>query len=147
LKAETWCRKRTAGEVEMERQVVNPWTWQDPLGFVQANKTTGAVRIAMCAGQLSVDADGRPLHPGDMSAQIEQALDNVETVLHEAVLKFSDVVRLNYYVTDIDEFIAAGATLSRRLLAGDCRPASTLLNVVRLAYPESMVEIEATALA
>src|SRR3712207_8311106 len=34
-----------------------------------------------CAGQFSSDAEGRPLHPGDMGMQLNQALDNLETVL------------------------------------------------------------------
>ncbi len=129
----------------MDRQVVNPWKWQDAFGFVQANWTSGAEHMLLCSGQLSVDADGRPTNAGDMRAQIEQALDNLETVLREAGFSLGDVVRLNYYVTDIDAFLGAGETLGRRLTAGECRPASTLLNVVRLAFPESMIEIEATA--
>jgi enamine deaminase RidA (YjgF/YER057c/UK114 family) len=131
----------------MERQAVNPWKWQDAFGFVQANKLSGVGRMVICSGQLSVDAEGRPLHPGDMSAQILQALDNVDTVLQNAGLKLSDVVRLNYYTTDVEAFIAAGEALGGRLAEGRCQPASTLLGVVRLAFPESLIEIEATAVA
>ncbi|MDP6511726.1 MAG: Rid family hydrolase, partial [SAR202 cluster bacterium] len=57
----------------------------------------------------------------------------------------SDVVRLNYYVTDIDAFFAAAETLGARLGQAGCRPASTLLGVASLAFPELLVEIEATA--
>lgn len=129
----------------MDRQVVNPWTWQDAFGFVQANKVSSVDRIVYCAGQTSVDAEGRPLHSGDMEAQIVQALDNLEAVLRDAGMNLSDVVRLNYYTTDVDRFIAAGETLGRRLAEGQCRPASTLLGVTRLAFPELLIEIEATA--
>jgi enamine deaminase RidA (YjgF/YER057c/UK114 family) len=76
----------------MERAVVNPWTWQDRFGFVQGNALTGAERLLLCAGQVSVDPDGKPLHPGDMTAQIAQALDNLETVLGEAEMTVADVV-------------------------------------------------------
>jgi enamine deaminase RidA (YjgF/YER057c/UK114 family) len=131
----------------MERLIVNPWTWQDAFGFVQANRLSEVGRQIVCSGQLSVDAGGRPLHAGDMSAQIVQALDNVETVLREAGFNLSDVVRLNYYTTDVEAFIAAGPRLGQRLAAGNCRPASTLLGIARLAFPESMIEIEATAMA
>ncbi len=68
----------------MERQVINPWTWQDQFGFVQANAIRGGQRMLICAGQAAVDADGHPLHPGDMRAQLTQALDNLETVLQAA---------------------------------------------------------------
>ena len=129
----------------MERRVVNPWTWQDQYGFVQANEASGVERVLVCSGQTSVDAEGQPLHEGDMAAQVAQALANVETVLGEAGFELGDVVRLNYYVTDVDAFVAAGAALAQRLAEAGCRPASTLLGVARLAFPTQLVEIEATA--
>ena len=45
----------------MEREIVNPWQWQDQYGFVQANALTGVERVVLCAGQTSSDADGK--HP------------------------------------------------------------------------------------
>jgi enamine deaminase RidA (YjgF/YER057c/UK114 family) len=129
----------------VERRIVNPWTWQDQLGYVQANETSGVERVLLCAGQTSVGADGQPLHDGDMGAQIGQALDNLETVLSEAGFELADVVRLNYFVTDVDAFIAAGEVYGAKLAQAGCRPASTLLGVARLAFPSLLVEIEATA--
>lgn len=131
----------------MEREIVNPWQWQDKFGFVQANALTGAARVVLCAGQTSSDADGNPVHPGDMSAQVGQALDNLETVLGQAGLGLGDVVRLNYYTTDIQAFFGASDVLAERFQAAGCRPASTLLGVAALAFPEFMIEIEATAAA
>jgi enamine deaminase RidA (YjgF/YER057c/UK114 family) len=131
----------------VERRIINPWTWQDAFGFVQANEITGAQRMLICAGQGAVDAEGRPVHAGDLVAQLNQALDNLEAVLAQAGLTLASVVRLNYYTTDVDGFVAAGETLGRRLGAAGCRCASTLLGVTRLAYPEMLVEIEATAVA
>jgi enamine deaminase RidA (YjgF/YER057c/UK114 family) len=129
----------------MERRIVNPWTWQDQLGYVQANETSGVERVLLCAGQTSVGADGQPLHDRDMGAQIGQAIDNLETVLREAGFELADVVRLNYFVTDVDAFIAAGEVYGAKLAQAGCRPASTLLGVARLAFPSLLVEIEATA--
>lgn len=131
----------------MEKQVINPWTWQDQFGFVQGNLVADAQRVLHCAGQTSVDADGAPLHAGDMDAQITQAIANLETVLSEGGMMLANVVRLTYYVTDIDAFFAAGATLGKLLGEAGCRPASTLLGVQRLAFPEFLIEIEATAVA
>jgi enamine deaminase RidA (YjgF/YER057c/UK114 family) len=130
----------------MERRVVNPWTWQDQYGYVQANEVSGVQRTLICAGQTSVDADGHPLHAGDMRAQMLQALDNLETVLHQAGFTLGDVVRLNYYTTDVDRFFEAADALGPRLAAAGCRSAGTLLGVTRLAFPELMVEMEATAM-
>ncbi len=129
----------------MERRIVNPWTWQDQLGYVQANALSGMERVLVCAGQTSVDAEGQPLHEGDMGAQVGQALDNLETVLGEAGFTLADVVRLNFFVTDVDAFIQAGETYGARLGQAGCRPASTLLGVSRLAFPSLLVEVEATA--
>jgi enamine deaminase RidA (YjgF/YER057c/UK114 family) len=135
----------TRAEVHVERRAVNPWTWQDQFGYVQANETSGVQRVLFCSGQTSVDADGQPMHEGDMGAQIGQALDNVEAVLREAGFELADVVRLNYYVTDVDAFTQAGEVYGAKLAEAGCRPASTLLGVARLAYPSLLVEIEATA--
>lgn len=129
----------------MDRRIVNPWTWQDRFGFVQAQEVTGAERILYCAGQTSVDAEGNPVHDTDMPAQVDQALNNLEEVLGRAGFQLSDVVRLNYYTTDVDAFIAAGEVWGARLAQAGCRPSSTLLGVARLAFPALMVEIEATA--
>ena len=129
----------------MERRIVNPWTWQDQLGFVQANETSGVERVLRCAGQTSVDADGQPMHEGDMGAQVGQALDNLEAVLGEGGFALADVVRMNYFVTDVDQFMQAGEVYGARLAQAGCRPATTLLGVSRLALPPLLVEIEATA--
>ena len=129
----------------MERRIVNPWTWQDQFGYVQANELSGMNRVLVCAGQTSVDTDGHPLHEGDMVAQVGQALDNLETVLGEAGFALADVVRMNFFVTDVDAFIQAGPAWGARLAQAGCRPASTLLGIARLAFPPLLVEIEATA--
>jgi enamine deaminase RidA (YjgF/YER057c/UK114 family) len=91
------------------------------------------------------------MHPEDMRGQISQALTNIETVLKNAGFELSDVVRLNYYTTDVDGFFEAfwggDDALVARLAEAGCRPASLLLGVTRLAFPELLVEIEATAVA
>ena len=91
------------------------------------------------------------MHPGDMRAQINQALTNIMTVLANAGFRLSDVVRLNYYTTNVEGFFEAfwggDGPLVTRLAEADCRPVSTLLGVASLAFPELLVEIEATAVA
>ena len=129
----------------MQRRVINPWTWQDQFGFVQANEVTGVQRTLFCAGQTSVDAVGAPVAVGDMVGQVNQALDNLETVLKQAGFTLADVVRLNYYTTDVEGFFRAAETVGARLGSAGCRAASTLLGVTRLAFPDLLIEIEATA--
>lgn len=124
---------------------INPWQWQDQFGFSQAIDVRSAQRVIYCAGQVSVDGSGAPMHKGNLAAQIDQALDNLETVLGQAGLKLSNVVRLNYYTTDVGGFIQAAATFGPRLHAAGCKPSSTLLGVASLFHPDIMIEIEATA--
>ncbi|HEY6778335.1 MAG TPA: RidA family protein [Thermoleophilaceae bacterium] len=131
----------------MGQRVINPWTWQDQFGFAQAIEVTGSERALFCAGQTSTDADGNPLHPGDMRAQVSQALDNLETVLREAGFDLSQVVRLNTYTTDVDALLGSYDLITSRLAEAGCRPSATLLGVARLAFPEYLVELEATAVA
>jgi enamine deaminase RidA (YjgF/YER057c/UK114 family) len=129
----------------MERRIINPWTWQDDFGFVQAHEVTAGQRVLYCAGQASTSDEGRPVHAGDVVAQTQQALDNLETVLRDAGYDLSDVVRLNMYTTDVDLFFSAYGGMVARLKAAGCRPSATLVGVTRLAFPELLIEIEATA--
>ena len=87
------------------------------------------------------------MHAGDMAKQINQALDNLENVLKEAGLTLANVVRLNYYTTDIAAFLKAGKSYGPRLATAGCKPSSTVLGGAGLFQPELMIEIEATAVA
>ena len=129
----------------MEHRIINPTTWQDAYGFVQGHEVSGAQRVLFCAGQTSNDADGNPVHAGDIRAQINQAFDNLEAVLTQAGFSLGDVVRLNYYTTDVDLLLQHWGAITSRLDDAGCRPASTLLGVTRLAFPDWLIEIEATA--
>jgi enamine deaminase RidA (YjgF/YER057c/UK114 family) len=129
----------------MERRIINPWKWQDPFAFAQACEISGGQRVLYCAGQASVDPEGRPAHAGDMRGQINLALDNLGTVLAGAGFELSNVVRLNYYTTNVDQLFANWDVVVSRLDQAGCRPSSTMLGVSRLAFPELLIEIEATA--
>ena len=129
----------------MERRDINPWTWQEQFGFVQATELRGMERLLICAGQMAVDAEGRPMHAGDMRAQVTQALDNLETVVRAAGVTLADVVRLTVYTTDIDRLFKAYDALTGRLAASGCSTPITLVGVTRLAFPDLLVEIEAMA--
>ena len=130
----------------MERKIINPWTWQDQYGYAQANEVSGAGRILICSGQTAIDADGNLAHAGDITAQLRLSLDNLDTVLQRAGFSLADVVRMTIYTTDVDALLEAWPTLVGRLEEGNCRASQTLLGVARLAFPELLVEIEATAM-
>ena len=129
----------------MERRIINPSKWQDALGFVQGHEVTGAQRVLYCAGQVSVDAEGKTLHAGDFKGQLNRTIDNLEQVLSAAGFGLSDIVRLNIYTTDLEGFFANRNVMMERFVSRGSRYSSTLLGVARLARPEFLVEIEATA--
>jgi enamine deaminase RidA (YjgF/YER057c/UK114 family) len=92
-----------------------------------------------------VDADGNPQHPGDMPAQLEMAVDNLEAILAAADMSLANVVRLNAYTTDFDELLKHWATLTNRFDDSDGGFATTLLGITRLPAPGLLVMLEATA--
>ena len=131
----------------MQRTPVNPWDWSLRLGYNQAEVIDGASRQLVCAGQTAVDAFGQPQHQGDMRGQIGLALDNMEAVLAGAGMDLRNVIRLGIYATDVDEALKHFDLLGMRFGPLQCAPPMTLLGVSRLAMPELLFEIEATACA
>ena len=129
----------------MERKPINPWSWNVQLGFDQAQLIEGHRRQLVCSGQDAVDADGEPQHPGDMAAQLQLALDNLEAVLAAADMTVANVVRLNVYATDVDELFKHWASLPGRFGESDGRFVTSVLGVTRLAAPQLLVMVEATA--
>ena len=83
--------------------------------------------------------------PVTCARKVALALDNIEAVLAGAGMTLSNVVRLNIYTVDVDAFFGAFDIMQERLSAAGVAPPGTLLGVVRLAFPELMVELEATA--
>ncbi len=107
---------------------------------------TDAVRagdLLFVSGCVPVDAEGR-LVGGDVVAQARQAFANVGAVLAAAGASFADVVKVTLYLVDIDD--RARINPIRQEVFGAARPASTLVEVSRLAVPGAKLEVEAVAL-
>jgi enamine deaminase RidA (YjgF/YER057c/UK114 family) len=126
----------------MERMSINPWSWSINLGFDQAQLIEGHRRQLVVSGQDAVDADGNPQHPGDMVAQLELALDNLEAVLAAADMSLANIVRLTVYTTDLDEYFKHFARVNDRF--GSRRYATSVLGVAQLPA-QLLVMLEATA--
>jgi len=126
------------------RTEINPWEWSEAFGFAQAVQLSGAEQLLLCSGQTGIGDDGSPPTTADMGEQVKKAFENVGKVLDAAGLDASHVVRVNYYTTDVDELITVLGPLASEFFR-DNLPASTLLGVGRLAFPELKIEIEATA--
>jgi enamine deaminase RidA (YjgF/YER057c/UK114 family) len=133
------------GEAMPGRTPINPVSWSLKLGFDQAELIEGHHRQLVCSGQDAVDAEGNPQHPGDMAAQLEMSVDNLEAILTAAGMTLANVVRLNVYTTDFDELLKHWASLTDRFGNAEPRFATSLLGVTRLAAPHLLVMLEATA--
>jgi enamine deaminase RidA (YjgF/YER057c/UK114 family) len=131
----------------MKRAPINPVSWSAPLGFDQAELVEDQQRVLVCSGQDSVDAEGNVQHPGDMAAQLELSLDNLEAVLSAADMSLADVVRLNVFTTDMDDLARNWMSLKARFGDAGGGFATSLLGVSRLFTPELLVLLEATAVA
>jgi enamine deaminase RidA (YjgF/YER057c/UK114 family) len=129
----------------MQRTSINPVSWSINLGFDQGQLVEGHQRVLVCSGQDAVDHDGNAQHPGDMAAQLELAFDNLEAVLTAADMTLANVVRLNVYTTDFDDFVKHWARLRDRFGESKDRFVTSLLGVTRLFTPELLVLLEATA--
>jgi reactive intermediate/imine deaminase len=121
----------------------NPPTLSTPTGYTHVVEVTGPAKTVYIAGQIAFDKDGKVVGAGDMAAQAEQVFKNLQAALDTAGAKFSDVVKMNTYITDMAKAPAVREVRARYF--GQSAPASTLVQVVALARPELMIEIEVIA--
>jgi enamine deaminase RidA (YjgF/YER057c/UK114 family) len=96
------------------------------------------------SGIVAVDGDGRLVGGDDVVAQTRQVFENMRAVLEAAGCGFEDVVKVTIFLTDVDD--RARINPVRIEVFGDVRPASTLVEVPRLAVEGAKVEIECMAL-
>ena len=121
----------------------NPPPLSKPTGYTHVVEVTGPAKTVYVAGQIAFDKDGKVVGVGDMKAQAEQVFKNLQAALDAAGAKFSDVVKMNTYVTDMAKAPAVREVRARYF--GETAPASTLVQVAALARPELMLEIEVIA--
>ncbi|MGB9380417.1 RidA family protein [Candidatus Binatus sp.] len=131
----------------MQVRPINAQTWLGAFNINQAIEVTAGQRVLYVSGQTSNDANGAPMHPGDLAAQFKLAWKNLVEVLAAADMKPGNIVRLNLYTTDVEGFMAKANELVPMFANAGCKPVSTLLGVTRLFEPSIMIEIEATAVA
>ena len=95
------------------------------------------------SGQIAVDVDGAIVGRGDMRAQTEQVFENLKAILAAHGATFTDLVKINTFVTTLDDLIGMREVRSRYLPID--LPASTAVQVVALVVPEAMIEVDAVA--
>ena len=130
-------------EDETGVRILQPSGWPTPKGY--ANGMSAEGRLVVTGGVIGWDVHGHL--PLDFVAQVRQTLRNIAAILSEGGAKPEHLVRLTWYIVDMDEYLASLKALGPiyREIFGAHYPAMALVQVVRLVEKEAKVEIEATA--
>jgi 2-iminobutanoate/2-iminopropanoate deaminase len=107
---------------------------------------TDAVRagdMLFVSGIVPVDADGELVGGDDVAAQARAVFDSMRKVLATAGASPGDVVKVTVFLTDVDDRPKINPV--RQEFFGEARPASTLVEISRLAIPGARIEVEAVA--
>ena len=121
----------------------NPPALSTPTGYTHIVEVTGPAKTVYISGQIAYDKDGKVVGVGDMKAQAEQVFKNLQAALTAAGATFSDVVKMNSYITDMSKVQAVRDV--RAQYFQDATPASTFVQVAGLVRPELLLEIEVIA--
>jgi len=125
-------------------QVLKPAAWPRPNGYSNGIAATG--RQIFVAGQVGWDEQGR-FNSNRLADQVKQALRNICAVLTEAQAGPEHIVRLTWYLTNRDEYLADLESIGAayRDVMGKNFPTMSVVQVVALMEAQAKVEIEATA--
>lgn len=128
----------------MKKTIINPWQWQDALGYVQAVEVSEVRSTLYISGQAAVDPDG-VASDADMRTQFKLAIQNLKTVIEQAGYQCSDIVRLTIYSTSSKEFMSTCIDLLKDFAKeNEMKQALSLYEVTGLNDTMN-VELEATA--
>lgn len=130
----------------MPKQLINPPHLLPPRGFNHGILCSDG-RVLFLAGQDATGADGRVVSPGDVVAQYEQVLLNLQAVVVEAGGQMTDIVKLNIFVKDRDDYVSKLRELGRvhKRYFGDYYPAMALFEVTAFFQPNALIECEGFA--
>jgi enamine deaminase RidA (YjgF/YER057c/UK114 family) len=121
---------------------LNPPTLSAPTGYSHVAEVSGG-RTIYIAGQVAFDNSGNVVGKGDFAAQATQVFENLKLALAAVDATFENVVKVNTYVTDMSHLQTLREIRVRYY--GKIAPASTLVEIGKLANPDLMIEIEAVA--
>lgn len=124
-------------------EFLTPNTLAPAAGYAHVAKVTGGQTIYV-SGQVALDASRNVVGRGDFRAQAEQVFANIQAALAAAGADFSYVVKLNMYVLDMTN-LPVLREVRDRYVNTEAPPASTLVEVRRLAQEDFLLEIEAIA--
>ncbi len=140
-----WCPDMTEqGKSKTVTEILHPSHWKKAIGY--ANGVVAEGRFVFVGGQIGWNAD-QEFETDDFIGQVRQVLSNIVEVLAEAKAGPEHIVRLTWYVTDKQEYLACLPKLGEAYqeIMGRHFPAMALVQVVALVEDRAKVEIEATA--
>src|SRR5438067_13246114 len=117
-----------------------------PTAYTQVVVASGR-RMVFVSGQVSMDAGGRLVAPGDFAGQARQVYANLRTALDGAGIAPADVAKLTTYVVGYKPELRPSLAEARAAVFGADLPASTLVGVQALAEPGYLLEVEAIAVS
>lgn len=126
----------------MQKNIINPWTWQDARSYAQAVEVKNAEGTLYVSGQTAISDQGVSSNE-DMRSQIIHTIQNLEKVIHEADYELKNVVRLNIYTTSSSELFENFDVIQNWINKNNIKQASTVLEVKSL-FETLKIELEAT---
>jgi len=138
---------QTAPTFEKKNYNYSEWT-KGRFSEVVTVSFTGPTKMIFLAGVGAEDENGKPgdiRHKDDFVAQCKYAYDKIRRALEKNGAGFADVVKIVSYVTDM-RFQADYGKCRSEVFGTTPPPAHTLLNIVQLAWPGMMVEVDVTAM-
>lgn len=126
-------------------QSLLPPGWKRPRGY--ANGIAASGRMVFTAGVVGWDAEERFVAP-DLAGQFRQVLVNTLAILAEGGAGPEHIVRMTWYITSRDDYLADIAEIGAawRALIGRNYPAMAVVEVTALVEAEAKVEIETIAI-
>lgn len=118
-----------------------------PYGYSQVVTTPLNGKMIFISGQTAWDSVGTIIGEGNFKAQLEYSLKCIDKILKSKGANRNNIVKLNYYVKDLDEQKMYAITeIAKKFFVQNKYPAGCLLGVAQLADPRFLVEVEATAI-
>jgi enamine deaminase RidA (YjgF/YER057c/UK114 family) len=126
--------------------LINPETLMPPKGFAHA-VVANTTRTLYLAGQVAADRAGVIQHRNDLVGQFDLTLQNMRTCVEAAGGRMTDVVKLTYYVIDVQDYLAKLKELGAvyRRYFGRHFPAMTLVGISALYNDGALIEIDGVA--
>jgi enamine deaminase RidA (YjgF/YER057c/UK114 family) len=115
--------------------------WEDVVGYSRAVRSGNLIEVS---GTIAMDSKGNSVGIGDPYVQTLEIIHLAKRVLEQAGSGLQDVIRTRMYVTDISRWEEVGRAHGE--FFREIKPATSMVEVASLIRPESMVEIEFTAL-